>query len=306
MDTATTPARAQPSFASRCRAFAADIKLSHTIFALPWALLATFLAAGDNTGGLPYAGQVALILVCMVAARTFAMGMNRLIDARLDRLNPRPAARAIPGGRLSPGFVAAAAGACAGIFLLSCGGFWLLYRNPWPALLGPLVLAFLGAYPYLKRFTRFCHYYLGAALALAPVCAWIAIRGEVDPPPLLMAAAVLLWTAGFDIIYACQDYASDVQTGVFSVPAKLGVGAALWVARLTHALCVAALLVLGWIVPQFGLIYDAAVVIAVALLVIEHSLVKPDDLSKVNLAFFTINGVISLVIGTLGVIDVYA
>jgi 4-hydroxybenzoate polyprenyltransferase len=181
----------------------------------------------------------------------------------------------------------------------------MLYGNRWPLLLGPIVLAVLGAYPLLKRFTQLCHYYLGMCLALAPACAWIAIRGEVTLPPILMAAAVMLWTAGFDIIYACQDYESDRATGVFSVPAKVGVAAALWIARLTHAACVAALVWLGLAVPQFGTIYFVAVAIAVVLLLVEHSLVGPRDLSKVNVAFFTINGVISLVVGAMGIADVY-
>lgn len=289
----------------RFRHFAADIKLSHTVFAMPWALLATFLAAAGQPRGLPYLGQLALILACMVLARTFAMAMNRLLDARLDSLNPRTARRAIPSGRLSRGFVAAVAAACAAGFVASCGGFWVAYGNRLPLALGPLVLALLGAYPLLKRFSELCHYYLGLCLALAPVCAWVAIRGDLALPPLLMFAAVLFWTAGFDVIYACQDYQSDRSTGVFSVPARFGIGAALWIARATHALCVAALVAMGMVVPQFGWIYAIAVAVAVALLAVEHGLVRADDLSKVNVAFFTINGVISLLIGSLGIADVF-
>jgi 4-hydroxybenzoate polyprenyltransferase len=290
----------------RVRHLAADIKLSHTVFALPWALLATFLAATGQPGGLPHFGQIGLILLCMVLARTFAMAMNRALDARLDALNPRTARRAIPAGRLSRSFVVTVAAACAIGFLAACAGFWPGYGNRWPLLLGPLVLVVLGAYPLIKRFSELCHYYLGFCLALAPVCAWVAIRGEIATPPVLMFAAVCFWTAGFDIIYACQDFESDRATGTFSVPARVGVGAALWIARVTHLLCLAALLALGGVTPQFGWIYATAVTIAAALLLIEHSLVRRDDLSKVNLAFFTINGVISLVIGTLGIVDVFA
>ena len=295
------PAVAPRSAVSRFELFARDIKISHTVFALPFAMLSTFLAAG----GVPQAGKLLLILVCMVTARTVAMSANRLLDAQLDALNPRTAGRAIPSGRLSPRFYAAALAACSLAFVVATTGFWFAYRNPWPVILAVPVLLFLCAYPLLKRFTRLCHYYLGAALALAPVCAWIAMTGSLAAPPLWMAAAVLCWTAGFDIIYACQDYRSDLECGVFSVPAKVGVGPALWVARFTHATCVAMLVLLGRSTPLLGTLYFVGVVAAVALLVVEHSLVKPTDLSKVNLAFFTFNGVISLLLGTLGIVDVF-
>jgi 4-hydroxybenzoate polyprenyltransferase len=299
--------RGEPSasFCERLTAFAQDIKVSHTVFAMPWAILATFLAGRTLPGGLPFAGQVALIVACMVTARTVAMAANRLLDARLDALNPRTVRRAIPSGRLSAAFVGAALALCALAFAAATAGFWFWYANPWPLLLSVPVLGFLCGYPLLKRFTRLCHYYLGAALALAPVCAWLAVAGSLAPPPLWMAAAVLCWTAGFDIIYACQDYESDCATGVFSVPARLGIAGALWVARLTHAVCVAMLAVLGLSVPSFGPLYWTGVAAAVGLLVVEHALVKPTDLSKVGLAFFTVNGVISLLLGTLGVLDVF-
>jgi 4-hydroxybenzoate polyprenyltransferase len=279
---------------------ARDIKISHTVFALPFALLSTFLAAG----GVPAPGKLLLILVCMVTARTVAMSANRLLDARLDALNPRTAGRAIPSGQLSVAFYAAVLAVCAVLFVAAAAGF-LRYGNRWPAILSVPVLLFLCGYPLLKRFTRLCHYYLGAALALAPVCAWLAVRGTLAAPPLWMAAAVVCWTAGFDIIYACQDYRSDLECGVFSVPAKIGVGPALWVARLTHLVCVAMLVMLGRSAPQFGLLYFVGVAAAIMLLVVEHSLVRPDDLSKVNMAFFTLNGIISLLLGTLGIIDVF-
>jgi 4-hydroxybenzoate polyprenyltransferase len=290
-----------PSVASKLGLFARDIKISHTVFALPFALLSTFLAAG----GMPPAGKLGLILVCMVTARTVAMAANRLLDARLDALNPRTAGRAIPSGKLPVRFYATILAACGLAFLIATAGFWFVYHNPWPPLLALPVLLFLCAYPLLKLFTRLCHYYLGAALALAPVCAWIAITGALAPPPLWMAAAVVCWTAGFDIIYACQDYQSDVECGVFSVPAKIGIGPALWVARLTHLACVGMLLMLGRSAPALGTLYLLGVGAAVALLVVEHSLVKPTDLSKVNLAFFTFNGVISVLLGTLGILDVF-
>lgn len=286
---------------SSLSAFADDIKIHHTVFAMPFALLATFLAAG----GMPRAGVLLLILVCMMMARTVAMSANRLLDAKLDAINPRTARRAIPSGRLSMTFFAMAVAICSAIFVLATAGFWWFYRNPWPLVFSVPVLLFVSAYPLLKRFTRVCHYYLGAALALAPVCAWVAVKGTIELPPLLMAAAVVCWTAGFDIIYACQDYAVDVQCGLFSIPSKLGIGRALWVARLTHVFGVGALVALGLSAPRLGTLYFIGVGLAVVLLVIEHSLVRENDLSKVGLAFFTLNGIISLGLGTLGILDVF-
>jgi len=286
--------------------FAGDIKISHTVFALPFALLSTFLAATARPGGVPHWGQVALVLACMVTARTLAMAANRLLDAGLDKANPRTARRAIPAGALTPAFYVAVSFACVVGFMAACYGFWAVFGNPWPLRLGLPVLLFLCSYPFLKRFTRLCHYYLGMALALAPICAWVAVRGTIDAPPFWMAAAVTCWTAGFDIIYACQDYQSDVATGVFSVPAKLGIAPALWVARLTHVAAAGFLIALGSSArPPLGTLYFAGVGLACTLLVVEHLLVRADDLSKVGLAFFTVNGIISVAMGTLGVIDVF-
>src|SRR5688572_11964492 len=219
------------SFTNKLKLLAGDIKLSHTIFALPFALLSTFLAAG----GLPKIGQLLLILLCMVTARTVAMAMNRLIDAELDSLNPRTQNRAIPAKALSPTFYTIVVVICSSAFIAATALFGL-YKNILPVILSLPVLGFISAYPFLKRFTKYCHFYLGAALALAPICAWIAIKGNLELTPLVMAAAVLLWTAGFDIIYACQDYQSDLQTNTFSIPAKLGIKNALLVSRLTHTL----------------------------------------------------------------------
>jgi 4-hydroxybenzoate polyprenyltransferase len=281
--------------------FARDIKLSHTVFAMPWALLATFLAAN----GFPRAGQLGLIVLCMVTARTVAMSSNRLLDAKLDARNPRTAGRAIPSGQLSRTFFVVAAVACGFAFVGATSLFGIVYSNWLPLMLSIPVLAFVGAYPLLKRFTRLCHYYLGAALALAPVCAWIAITGKIATPPFLMAGAVLLWTAGFDIIYACQDYQSDLETGVASVPARFGIAGALWISRLTHAGALAFMVALGLTSPQLGLLYSVGVGCAAALLVFEHALVRAGDLSKVGIAFFTMNGIISVVVGTLGIVDVF-
>jgi 4-hydroxybenzoate polyprenyltransferase len=287
------------------RVFAGDIKIAHTVFALPFALLSTFLAAANQPHHLPRPGQVLLILFCMFTARTIAMSVNRLLDATLDAKNPRTARRAIPSGALSKGFYWTTVAVCAIGFIAATAGFAIVYHNRWPLLLSVPVLLFLSAYPLLKRFTRLCHYYLGAALALAPVCAWIAIRGDVAWPPVLMGGAVLCWTAGFDIIYACQDYASDLACGVFSVPAKLGIAPALWVSRFTHVASAALLVLTGLSAsPPLGMGYFVGVGIAIVLLVVEHALVRPDDLSKVTLAFFTVNGIISVLLGTLGIADV--
>ena len=289
-------------FIHRCDVFARDIKISHTVFAMPWAILAAVMA-WERIGG-PIAGKLLLVIVCMVTARTVAMAANRLLDAELDRRNPRTARRAIPSGQLSVAFVTMVLVACALLFIATTGMFWWVYDNPWPLVLSIPALAFIAAYPLLKRFTRFCHYYLGAALALAPICAWIAIAAGIDWPPVLMAGAVLFWTAGFDIIYACQDYQSDLETGVISVPAKSGVARALWVARITHAISAAFLIALGVVAAELSTVYFVGVACAIALLIVEHSIVKPNDLSKVGVAFFTINGIISLLVGALGVVDV--
>lgn len=288
------------SATGKLRIFAADIKISHTLFALPWALLAMSLAAG----GVPKISILFLILGCMVSARTFAMAANRLFDARLDAINPRTARRAIPAGKLSRTFYTGVLAACGIAFLACAAGFWFINRNFWPVALAPLVLAYMAIYPFLKRFTRLCHYYLGGALALAPVCAYLAVKGSVSLPAMLMFATVLTWTAGFDIIYACQDFESDRACGIFSVPAKIGIGPALWVARLTHLFSAAFLIWLGIATPAFGLLYFIGEGCAILLLIVEHAVVSADDLSKVNLAFFTINGIISLLVCTMGIIDI--
>jgi 4-hydroxybenzoate polyprenyltransferase len=280
--------------------FARDIKISHTIFAMPFALLSAFLAAG----GSPWLGQLLLIVLCMVAARTVAMSANRLLDAELDARNPRTAGRALPAQKLSRSFVSVILAACALAFVFSTALFGIVYRNWLPLVLSIPTLLFLVAYPLLKRFTQLCHYYLGAALALAPICAWLAIRGNVELPPLVLAGAVLCWTAGFDIIYACQDYQSDRLTGVVSIPAKIGIGKALLVSRATHLIALAMLIALGRVTPQLSTLYYIGVACAALLLIVEHSLVSENDLSKVTLAFFTVNGMISLALGTLGIVDV--
>jgi 4-hydroxybenzoate polyprenyltransferase len=286
---------------NRLAVFAADIKIHHTVFALPWALLSAVLAG--HRSSLTW-GKIGLILVCMVTARTVAMGANRLFDAELDAKNPRTKGRAIPSGRLSRGFVTGLVIICCLGFIAGAAGFWFLYANIWPVALSLPVLAFLGGYPFLKRFSELCHYYLGAALALAPVCAWVAVSGRLDWPPVIMFLAVLTWTAGFDILYACQDYASDVELGVHSAPARLGISGALWLSRATHLVSAAAIVLLAWTTPEFGWIFGVGTGAAVLLLAVEQSIVRPGNFSKIGLAFFGINGLISVLLGTLGILDV--
>jgi 4-hydroxybenzoate polyprenyltransferase len=233
------------------------------------------------------------------------MAANRLLDAHLDAANPRTARRALPSGQLSRAFYWTILVACSLSFCLLTSAFWLLYSNPLPLIFSIPVLAFLSAYPFLKRFTRLCHYYLGAALALAPICAWLAVTKSVALPPFVMAAAVLTWTAGFDILYATQDYAADLRQGLHSIPSKLGIPRALLVARLTHAASALLLLSLTLTSPLLGPLYLTGAACACLLLVIEHALVRPNDLSKLNLAFFTLNGLLSCLVGTLGILDVF-
>lgn len=261
------------------------IKWEHSIFALPFALCGAMLAAG----GVPTWHQVAWIVVAMVSARSAAMAFNRLADASIDAANPRTSIRALPAGLLTPSFVNTFVLASCGIFVLAASQL-----NRLTLMLSPVALAVVFLYSYSKRFTRWSHLFLGFALGIAPAAAWIAVRGSLDPRILLLTAAVTFWVGGFDVIYACQDYDFDRSYGLHSLPRHLGIPTALWVARLFHLLMLALLVAL---VLAFGLGKLAVVgVIAVAaLLAYEHSLVRHDDLSKLNAAFFTMNGVISVV-----------
>lgn len=284
----------------RIRIILEMIKFSHSVFALPYALLATFLAAG----GLPHLGQLALIVWCMVSARSVAMTFNRIADAAIDARNPRTANRAIPAGTVSLAAAWAFLLVCAAAFLAGAWGFWRWYGNPWPIRLAGPVLLFLCLYSYAKRFTRLAHFWLGAALGLSPVAAWIAISpATLGWPAAALAGAVLLWVAGFDVIYACQDIAIDRRERLLSLPAGVGPGKALWIARGCHVLCVLLLALLA-LTPELGVIYLAGVALAAALLVWEHAVVRPGDFSRVNLAFFTLNGCVSIVMAIAGIADI--
>jgi 4-hydroxybenzoate polyprenyltransferase len=287
---------------------ARDIKLGHSVFALPFALLAAFVASASTAGRLPGPLLLALVVACMVLARTVAMAVNRWADAPLDALNPRTARRAIPAGRLSGQFVLGAAGLCAALFVAAAAGFWWLDANPWPLLCAPAVLTWLVAYSFTKRFTWLCHLFLGAALSLSPIAAALAIAPPAlgRPEPYLLALMVLCWVAGFDVLYALQDVEVDRRTAIFSMPATLGVGPALWIARGLHALSVVCLLVLLQASALLGAAFAAGVAAMAALLVFEHLLVWCSGTRPLHPVFFTVNGVISLLLGALGIADVAA
>jgi 4-hydroxybenzoate polyprenyltransferase len=260
------------------------IKWEHSIFALPFALCGAMLAAG----GFPTAHQLLWIVVAMVAARSAAMAFNRLADASIDAANPRTQTRALPAGQLSPLFVATFVIVSSAIFVVAAAQL-----NRLALWLSPVALAVLLLYSYTKRFTRWSHLVLGFALGIAPSAAWIAVRGSLDLRILLLTAAVTFWVGGFDVLYACQDFDFDRDTGLHSIPRYVGIRRALWVARAFHMIMLALLIALLW---SFGLGKLAIVGVGVvaALLAYEHSLVSPDDLSKLNAAFFTMNGVISV------------
>src|SRR6266481_2451201 len=261
------------------------IKWEHSIFALPFALCAAMLAAG----GMPAAAKLGWIVLCMVSARSAAMAFNRVADARIDAANPRTAMRAIPAGALSPRFATTFVAITCVLFV-----FGAAELNRATLYLSPVALAVVLLYSYTKRFTRWSHLVLGFALGIAPAAAWIAIRGSLDPRILLLTAAVTFWVGGFDVIYACQDHDYDRSHGLHSLPRYLGIRNALVIARLFHILMLGLLVAL---IVTFGLGKLAIVgVMAVAfLLLYEHTLVRYDDLSKLNAAFFTMNGVISVV-----------
>jgi 4-hydroxybenzoate polyprenyltransferase len=261
------------------------IKWEHSVFALPFALTGAVLAAG----GWPTARVLGLIVLCMVGARSAAMAFNRLVDARLDAANPRTAGRAIPAGQLSSGFVGAFTVVSAGVFLV---GAALLNRLTLE--LAPVALAVVLAYSYMKRVTRWSHLVLGLALGIAPSAAWIAVRGRYDARMLLLTGIVMLWVGGFDVLYACQDFEHDRRVGLFSVPAAFGLEGAFWIARGMH-LGVVVMMVALVRVFALGPIATVGMGVVAVLLAYEHAIVKPHDLRRMNAAFFTLNGVISVV-----------
>ena len=272
---------------SRIRTVLEMIKFEHSVFALPFALVGALLAARAG-GGLPTVRQISWIIVAMVGARSAAMTMNRIADIEYDRRNPRTASRALPAGELSLGFAWTFTVVSSAVLVLAA---WQL--NTLALKLSPVALVILFFYSYTKRFTAWSHFVLGFCLGISPAAAWIAIRGSLDWRMLILCAAVTLWVGGFDVLYACQDVEFDQTAGLFSIPRKLGISRSLEIARAMHVVMV---VLLGWLAWSFYLVWPAWVGIGVvaALLAYEHSLLKPNDLSKMNAAFFTVNGYISL------------
>lgn len=276
------------------------IRFSHTVFALPFALLSAVLAWRMPDSPFSVTQLVGIIL-CMIFARSAAMAFNRIVDRRIDAENPRTEKRHLPAGVLSLPTVVA-------FTLVSAVGFiastLIFLPNPWPLRLSVPVLLFLCGYSYAKRFTIWCHYWLSAALMLSPLAAWIAIRGEVALPPMLLSSVIFFWVGGFDILYACQDAEFDRSRHLFSIPSRWGIPTALRVALVSHLLTIACLFAL-WHFAGLGTVFLLGCVAVSGLLIYEHSLVSPSDLTKVNVAFFNVNAVVSLGLLMIGLADIW-
>jgi 4-hydroxybenzoate polyprenyltransferase len=269
---------------ARVRTTLEMIKFEHSVFALPFALTGAVLAAR----GWPSWRQLLWIIAAMVAARSAAMTFNRIADLKFDALNPRTRARALPSGQLTLAFAAGFTAASCGVLVLAA-----YELNPLAFKLSPLVLVLLLGYSYTKRFTSWSHLVLGACLGLSPVAAWIALRGDVKPAVLMLGAAVMFWVAGFDLIYACQDVDFDRRQRLFSIPARYGISTALWLSGLMHVAMLVLLIVVARM-ENLGWLAFAGVALVAALLAYEHGLVRPADLSRLNAAFFNINGYVSV------------
>jgi len=276
------------------------IKFEHSVFALPFALTGALLAFRDGAvaGGNIWR-TIVWIIVAMVAARSAAMAFNRVVDADIDSRNPRTKMRHLPAGLLSRGFAWGFIAVAVGVFLLAA---WQL--NPLCLELSPVALAIVFAYSFTKRFTSFSHLVLGFSLGIAPAAAWIAVSGSLDPRILWLTAAVTFWTAGFDVIYACQDYDFDCHEGLCSIPRRLGIGGALHVAQALHVGMILCLLMLVWTLHA-GVLAIAGVAAVAALLIYEHTIVKPNDLSRLNAAFFTMNGYVSVLFFVFWAADIF-
>ena len=272
----------------------ADIKIQHTIFALPFAIMSAFIAAK----GLPQTEKIIWIVVCMVGARSAAMAFNRVLDARFDAKNPRTQDRALPAGRVDIRSY--------WLFLIVSSAVFIFAANMLNSLafyLSPVALLIVFFYSFTKRFTAYSHFWLGLAIAISPVGAWVAIREEISFSSLILGAAVIFWLVGFDILYSCMDLEFDRSSGLKSIPQKFGIENALRIAFASHGMMVLFLLGLLLFVGQLGVLYSIGVVVVAILLFYEHSLVRPDDLSRINIAFFNINGIISLGLMVFVIID---
>lgn len=276
-----------PGFLSKLKTTLAMIKFEHTLFALPFAFLSAVLAAD----GMPEPRQIIWITVAMVGARSAAMTFNRIADRDIDAENPRTKNRELPTGKLSVGFAWAFLFVSIAVFLLAAYSLnWLTFA------LSPVALISLLGYSYAKRFTAFAHLLLGWALAISPTAAWIAVRGAIDSEvPLLISLLVLMWTAGFDVMYACQDFEFDKKRGLRSIPARYGIKTSLWIARLFHFQAFVVLLLL-YAVTELGWLALIGVGVVGVLLIYQHMLVKPNDLSRMNAAFFTTNAFVSVIL----------
>ena len=270
---------------AKLSAIFADIKFQHTVFALPFAIMSAFIAAG----GMPEAEKMMWIVICMVGARSAAMAFNRIVDARFDVNNPRTQNRALPSGRVDMKNYLLFLIASSALFVFAAG-----MLNNLALYLSPVALVIVFFYSLTKRFTAYSHFWLGLAISIAPVGAWVAIREEISFVSLLLGAAVVFWLIGFDILYSCMDVAFDRENNLNSIPQKFGVENALRIAFASHGLMIVLLFALLQPVNELGILYGAGVVIVAGLLIYEHSLVRPDDLSKINMAFFNVNGIISV------------
>ncbi len=288
-----------------------DIKLAHSVFAMPFALLAAVMALPPAAGWRRPALALAMVALAMFFARTWAMLVNRLADRRFDAANPRTAGRALPAGRLGVPAAFALALASALLFQLVAIGFWLLLDNPLPTLLAVPVLLWIALYSFTKQWTVLCHLFLGGALAASPLAAVIAVgpehlAGGLTPTGaavLALAGFVACWVAGFDVAYALQDIDVDRRLGLRSVPAALGVRGALWTSRVAHALAMALLLLAWWLEPRFGAIAASGIAVVAALLAVEHVVLARRGVAGLPMAFFTLNGIVAIVLGAAGIVN---
>lgn len=330
MSTASTSDGATPELpragrlVATLRTAAADVKLAHSVFALPFAILASFLVAptvGTGAGSVPASDapsggpidwvvlgwKLPIIVACMFFARTWAMLFNRIADARIDAANPRTARRAIPAGRMSHGSAWGVAILCVAAFVGCASLFGVVFGNWWPAILAGPVLVWIAFYSLTKRFTALCHVFLGGALAASPLAAAIAVGPEqlgVTPAIWWLSGMVLLWVAGFDVIYALQDLEFDRGAGLHSIPAAVGWRGAIWISRVLHAGALV-MLVMAWRADgRLGAVFGAGIAIVGALLVLEHVVLARRGKAGLDMAFFTLNGIVSCVLGLAGVADV--
>lgn len=296
------------SWGAKLRLVGADIKLAHSVFALPFALLAAFLAAPVADGGTDWwrmTGMLVLVVVCMFFARTWAMVVNRVADRKIDAENPRTARRVFAAGAMSgrDGAIVLLGSALA--FIGACALFWVFYDNAWPTLLSWVVLVWIGFYSFTKLFTWLCHIFLGGALAVSPIAAAIAVSADLTPPAsvLWLSLMVLLWVAGFDVIYALQDLDFDRERGLRSIPARFGWRGAAWISRALHIGAVGALVVASQVEPRFGALFLIGLGIVVAALIWEHLVLARRGRAGIPMAFFTLNGVVAIALGAFGIAD---